>query len=296
MLLHSTIGVSLRLGQRLLWMAPGDVLGRHHRCAVPVRDRRVSEAHAMLALRGGDLRMLNLRGGLRVAGTPMQDVRLVVGTQLEVAPGLFLEVVDVCLPDQVLALIGPGIDVVLQRACSLVTAPKPTIAPGHVPGAAAHFWHDGLSWTAETENGPLPLVPGQQVTLGSWVGRAELRSRHDASTNSTQRTSQNLELYTCFDTVQLFQNGVLKASFAGIKARLLHELAEVAGPIAWQVVAEELWRETSASDLRRRWDKTLSRLRVTLREAGLRDDLVRATGTGQVELLLYPGDQVQCRD
>jgi hypothetical protein len=292
---NSSIGVSFRLGERVMWMVPGDVLGRHHRCAVVLRDRRISEAHAMLSLRGGSLNLLNLRGGLRVNGRPVRDPRLHVGLTLEVAPDLALEVVDVLLPSRILALKGPGIDHALDGSCSLLTG-EPRLVPGHVEGSLGRFWQDGLTWYADTAEGEHALIAGAPLVLGAWAGTVEERSLVDASVQSTRSQSQNIEVHTCFDTVQIFREGTLLAAFGGMKARLLHELAELDGPVEWTLAARMLWTQASDYDLRRRWDKTLSRLRVALRDAGIRDDLVRASGTGHVELLLYPGDQVRCRD
>lgn len=250
----------------------------------------------MLSLRGGELHLLNLRGGLRVRGRPMRDVRLGLGLKLEVAPGLFLEVVDVRLPQQVLAVKGPGVDVVLEGACSLVLHPTPQVVSSQVENAA-HFWQDGRVWYVEHGEDQQVVVPGQPLQLGEWEGIAELRSLADASMKSTQNQARSVVVHTCFDTAQVFCGGRLVAAFSGIKGRLLHELAEVDGPVAWSVVAREVWsNEATEFELRRRWDKTMSRIRVMLRDAGVRDDLVKATGTGQVELLLYPGDEIQCRD
>jgi hypothetical protein len=60
------------------------------------------------------------------------------------------------------------------------------------------------------------------------------------------------------------------------------------------VVAGELWPdEADATLLRKRFDVLLGRLRARLREARIGADRVRTTGTGQVELLLLPGDVVE---
>jgi hypothetical protein len=45
--------------------------------------------------------------------------------------------------------------------------------------------------------------------------------------------------------------------------------------------------------LRRRWDVHLGRLRAKLREARIREDLVRPDGRGNLELVLAPRDVVE---
>jgi hypothetical protein len=68
------------------------------------------------------------------------------------------------------------------------------------------------------------------------------------------------------------------------------------GPAGWEVVAREVWPdEQDTWALRKRWDVNLGRIRGRLREGGVRTDLVRAAGTGQVELVLRRGDVLEDR-
>lgn len=72
--------------------------------------------------------------------------------------------------------------------------------------------------------------------------------------------------------------------FAGVHARVLRaRRPRRARPL--ELVAE-VWTDDDAFVLRKRWDVNLGRLRGRLREGGVRTDLVRAAGTGQVELVL----------
>lgn len=74
------------------------------------------------------------------------------------------------------------------------------------------------------------------------------------------------------------------------------ELISLGGPASWEVVAGEIWpEEGDRLVLRRKWDVNRARLRGRLREDRIRPDLVRADGTGNFELLLYPDDQVEDR-
>jgi hypothetical protein len=85
-------------------------------------------------------------------------------------------------------------------------------------------------------------------------------------------------------------------TLGGLQARLVSELVAIDGPVSWSVLAEELWPDGDDAFLRRnRLDTLLSRLRRRFRAAGLRADLVRADGSGTVELFLYPHDRVEDR-
>ena len=104
-----------------------------------------------------------------------------------------------------------------------------------------------------------------------------------------------LRIVARFDTVHIHVEGRPVVTFDGLHARILSELVAVGGPASWDVIAGEVWKEDADDrlQLRRRWDVSLARLRRKLREARVRPDLVRAGGTGQVELLLYEHDSVE---
>jgi hypothetical protein len=64
-------------------------------------------------------------------------------------------------------------------------------------------------------------------------------------------------------------------------------------PAPWEAVAQEVWgSDHDTYWLRANWDRTLRRLRHHLRAAGVREDLVRADGRGNIELYLHRGDTV----
>lgn len=92
-----------------LWaLGPGDLIGRMATAALPIDDGRISEAHALVSLPAGELKLLGLRGRFAVDGLPCKEVVLSPGLWVELAPGLGLEVIDVELPDHMLALQGEG--------------------------------------------------------------------------------------------------------------------------------------------------------------------------------------------
>ncbi len=54
---------------------PGDIIGRLWSAALHVDDARVSEAHALVSLRGRELQLLALRGRFAVDSTPRSHSR-----------------------------------------------------------------------------------------------------------------------------------------------------------------------------------------------------------------------------
>ena len=63
----------------------GDVIGRLESAALHLSDPRISEAHAMVSLRGGALKLVALRGRLVVDGAALRDVELVPGLVVQLA-------------------------------------------------------------------------------------------------------------------------------------------------------------------------------------------------------------------
>ena len=105
-----------------------------------------------------------------------------------------------------------------------------------------------------------------------------------------------LTIVASYDTVHLHREGQAALALDGISARIVSELVAFGGPASWEMIAREIWRhEEDRGQLRRKWDVNLARLRRKLRAVGIRTDLFRAGGTGQIELFLYKSDRVDDR-
>lgn len=89
-------------------LGPGDLIGRLPGAALQIADPRVSEAHAMVSLRGGELVLLALRRRFTLGGEPRTQVVREPGLELDLAEGVSLHCSEVTLPEAVLALRAPG--------------------------------------------------------------------------------------------------------------------------------------------------------------------------------------------
>lgn len=274
----------------------GGIVGRLATAACRLEDGRVSEAHLLISLRGRELRALRLRGELRTEEGEEEEVALQPGMHLTLAPGVVLEVEAVELPAEVLALQLP--DGSLRELCapcySLLGAPK-ELLPGWEPEADAWVWSSSEGWRLRVAGGPAEEIrPGKSWDIGGFVLRAQQARVEDLEAAWTQRSGhlQGLTIVSRFSSVQILQGRKRPVSLDGIPARILAELGTVRGPLPWHDVARQLWRkEPDRVALRRNWDRGVRRLRLALREAGIREDLVRADGLGGFELLLYVGDR-----
>lgn len=297
--MHAHVRIATPDGS-LVDLLPGDLIGRLSSAALRLDDSRVSEAHALVSLRGASLKLLALRGVLAVDGKRLAEVVLTAGLQIEVAPDLKLTVVEVTLPEFVLGLALPGLPVQTLTASvySLRTQPVPGLTPRHNPAAAAHVWSTGDGWRLRIDDESRALEEGDRFTVdgveveavGVPLGGGQAETRLQGALHGPIR------LEARFETVHLHRDGHPTATLNGIGARIVSELVSFGGPVAWEVVAGEIWRdETERESLRRRWDVSLARLRRRLKALRLRADLIHPDGKGHVELLLQPGDTVDDR-
>lgn len=280
-------------------MAHGDVIGRMPTAALCIDDARISEAHALVSLRGGALHLLALRGRFRVAGRVRAEVQLSAGGRIELADGLVLDVEEVRLPRSLLGVEGDGLPrQLLPGTVAIDVRPVVRVRPRWHPDAAAVLWQLDEVWRVLPRGGTATVLrAGDAVDLDGWVLRAVAIPLGDAGRVRTRADfAAPLTLHACVDTVRITVGESAPAVVGGLPGRLLAELAALGGPATWLAVARELWREDDEHVLRRRWDVTVARLRAQLRDLGVRDDLVHADGTGQFELLLHTGDRVHVVD
>ncbi len=102
-----------------------------------------------------------------------------------------------------------------------------------------------------------------------------------------------LRIVLRYDSVHIERFRRRPVVLTGLQSRLVTEVGLAGLPVGWRGIAADLWPDAEDDVKRRRaWDSTTRRLRKTLRDHGIRTDLIRPDGAGNVELVLEPGDQV----
>lgn len=276
----------------------GDLIGRTPTAAVVVDDPRISEAHAIVSLRKGELHLLALRRLLVVGGKPTGEVRLTTGASITLADELDLTVGEVVEPAAVLAVALPsGEPVVLPAVASLTTSP-PRLHGKLVPEARAVVWSTGDRWSARVGQTTHAIEPGTELVVDNERFRFVLLELGRASATTTEGDAlvvAPIRLVAFYDAIHIYQRGRKVHSISGTGARIVSELVACGGPTRWEVLAREVWPdEVDVQALRHRWDVALGRLRSRLRQANTRE-LVRTDGGGLLALALYPGDEVEDR-
>lgn len=275
---------------------PGDVIGRMASAALRVDDPRVSEAHALVSLRGERLVLLALRGALLRNGKPQSAIELVAGNEIVLAAGLSLKVLRVQLPATALAIEGVehGPVVLTASVYSLVTSGnKTSCIPGFHEDSVLSIWSTGEGWRMQRGSAPAQaLDEDQELIPGVRTAAIQLSQASAQSTVAAGQIGVPLRIVARFDTVQIDREGWPTCHLGGRPARILSELVSIGAPVSWEAVAREIWADNADRDhLRTRWDRNLSSLRSKLRAAQIRTDLVRSCGSGNVELLLHQSDQ-----
>lgn len=281
-------------------LGPGAIIGRVAGAALRLNDPRVSEAHALVSLRGRELRLLALRGLLSLGRRPLPSLALVPGQRVLLAPDLGLQVLEVVLPDAVLALDGPWGPPVELTAPVYALLPEGPPSPRYAPGAPAHVWSGEDGWCAQRQGEePVPIQPGMRLEIGSYnisVVLLPLEQTLVEETANLGGLQSPVRVVASFDTVHIEREGEPPLVLVGNQARMVSELVAFGAPVEWELVAQQIWTgERDRAVLRQNWDRNLSGLRSRLKAAGVRPDLVLSDGKGKVELLLLPDDQVEDR-
>jgi hypothetical protein len=261
-----------------------------------IADLRISEAHAMVSLRFGRLYLLALRRKFRHNQIILSELCLELGQQIELAAGVTVEVVDVQLPARIFALrIGDYVTPLAQVA-SIFAGPPPHVVNRFEPAANAHVWSAGPDfWQVKVgDSAPNQLIVDQSIALGSATFILCLVDPASCAGSATEGQVASLRLVSRFDSFEIFADGRSVSILSGVGARLLSELASYPGPANWQWVSATLWPTgKNESELRRRWDVTLLRLRAKLKSDGVRSNLVRSDGNGLVQLVLHESDVIE---
>ena len=278
-------------------LGPGGLIGRLPSASLRLMDPRISEVHALVSLRGRQLMLLAQRGLVEADGDRKADVVLRAGQRITLVADVVLTVVDVELPEEVLVLGGLGAEPVELSApvYSLIAGPR--LLPIWLEGAALHLWSDADGWWAQLAGeDEEPIEAGSVLSVAGHTLHITARSLLEAGTPATRATGRighALRVVARFDTVHIEQAGQAPAVISGLGARIISELVAYGAPVPWDMVAKTVYPElTDEIQRRTNWDRTLRRLRAMLRRKGVRADLVRADGKGNIELVLREADVV----
>ncbi len=283
---------------------PGGILGRLVTADFQVSDPKISEAHALLSLRDGVLKLLALRGQISLGAGAVAEIVLAVGQQIFLTDTLSLRVERVELPPWTLVLFGVNDQPQDLSApiSSIIADPREParlrLRASFVKGALAYIWHNGETLCIQIgARGPEELDPGARFQLNGSELYVTCVPRTGAP-NSTSGPFQEprnaaLRIVARLYTVHIHRLNCEPCVLSGKGAQIISELVLFGGkPTPWEVVAREVWGNLERESLRPAWDQARLRLRRHLRSAGIRDSLVRADGAGQIELVILPGDTV----
>jgi hypothetical protein len=275
----------------------GDWIGRLPQAALRFDDGRISEAHAMVSLRGADLWLLSLRGRLRAAGEVRRELRLAEDIRVELADGIEIGVMELTLPSRVMgfALVGQPLRV-LSGTTSVVCRPDPMLVPGWDPEALAVVWPQGHDWRMVRPGAPpVAVEPGRTMLAPEVVLQAGLMDLITAGSLRTRQARRPpLRLEPAREGVRVVFGARDACWVGGVGGRLLGALAQAREPVGWRELSAMVWEGDRSSErsLRHRLDTTLSRVRRQLRLAGLEGELIRMDNAGAIALALEEDDVV----
>src|SRR5688572_12986358 len=99
--------VALRMADgTVVKLSPGALIGRLSSADLRFAEPTVSEAHALVSLRGRELKLLALRRWFEVGGHRLSELSLAAGQHIHLAEHIVLVVEEVHVASRILALSG----------------------------------------------------------------------------------------------------------------------------------------------------------------------------------------------
>jgi hypothetical protein len=289
--------VCVRLANgRVVELFPGSIIGRSVGSDLAFADPWVSEAHAIVSLRDGVLKLLALRGRFELAGISLTELVLRPGITVRFSATSAIDVVEVMLPDRVLWLSHPDFGRVLLTRTSSVFVSARRVAPGADAHADAVLYSDGAAWYARHAGVVTQLVAGQRIEIAHEAFLVQEIDTADAGIQTAGAhvaEAAPMVIAVLRDVVQVRRDARVLAAFDGKIGIILEALALERDGHDWRNLSRSVWPEVSEPTvMRRNWDAAMARLRKKLRAAGVRVDLVRSDYGGRFQLKLYRGDTI----
>lgn len=246
-----------------------------------------------------------------MGGHPHTEIPLSEGIDVQLAPTVLLHVKDIVLPTFALALVIDGVSSFIERLPCTLSARSELHAGTNArrvgdnlslfdersPGGLLELHEDDDGLVAQSGETSVRFTPPYELRLHGHTVRviAIAHNGTAATADPRRRASAGLRISVRYDTVHIWSTTPAPLLIAGIPARIISELVLLNnGPVGWETLAREIWpdRGIVRMTLRDNWDKGLQRLRKRLHDGGIREDLVRTDRHGNVELVLYRGDNL----
>jgi len=282
-------------GQRVI-LGPGDFIGRSEVAALWLDDPRISEAHAMVSLRDGRLKLIALRGRFKHEGEVIKEAALCEGMTLTFAPGIEVVCERVEMPESVLGLrINDEIEVMLTNTMSLYAAEVPELRRCYDPDAAAVFWTTGSMWRSTLSEHAL-RVHDRFVLREALIVEVIAIPVERASRSRTREGLRRPLTFECHRIhVDIGSAGEPPVRISGVPGKILVAVLRRGGVVSCEEVIDEVWAgdHSTQLSLRQRFDTGLRRLRHQLRQVTSdASPLVVLDGTGVISLALAQADTI----
>lgn len=280
----------------------GSLIGRASRAELCLKSPDISEAHALISLRGRTLYLLALRRWVALSGVPQQEVALAPGQRILLSSTVVLEVEQVEVPTHELVLMCDATFVctISESVLSIgIEGDELFVINEYSHGATAWIFSDAESLLLKIgDKTPQKIEPGVVFEIGGSLFTVVIRARQGVPSTGPNGIFPPMRIKIRHDSVLIESPRNPPLVLSGKRAELVIHLARLGRATEWHYIAEAIWPKDKDDPLtlRNRWDRQKSALHTELRTASLRPDLVYADGCGNVELKLHSEDELIFED
>lgn len=272
---------------------PGTIVGRHAAARIRLQQPEISELHAHFSLRGGALWLIYLRRPVHIDGVACWEIPVTGRAVLPLTEQIVMLVRGEWVPDEMPALqVDEGTPKLLDGECSLL--PDGSWVDGHQRAALAQaWWSDDAAWLRVGDRVEA-VYPDARWEVGERRLAVRMLPWPGAGWTRALRRPPRTRVRTSRSMTRVDDELGREVELVGNASVVFYALAtwaaaqqEPAAP--WLHVATALWGAKEAPQRRGNLrTNVLHRLDQTLRQRGLRDDLVRRD-----DGFLWLGDRVE---
>lgn len=256
---------------------PGSIIGRLAKADLRIDDPRISEAHALISLRGNSLKMLALRGSLTIKERIRGETVLDKDMEIKLTDEHVLKVVSVHLPEYVLTVQYQDETISLTETEMSIHINPLRFEKNILSTAVFWVWQSGEAWWYQRVGSPETKqpIPLETTTIDTFTF-SFCKLIDSGFHTESNKLRPPLKMAISTDVTQITFNNRF-AVFTGRQHDVIKALADLTikqniPAVSKDTLTETLWPNYKTQD--KNWHMANRRLKEAFKEAGLPQNLI----------------------